>query len=158
MLSGALCRIRVQATWRKVRLCYDSGFQARRVLRNDSSAVTVPGTTSVSAPIVCCYASSFSLSTISSTFSSTISSSSYSSVSLFLGGYDNDGGGGGEDDEDEDDDDDDDDDDDEDDDNDDDDDDDGSSGDGDNDDDKSTRRSLSCLCLNRQFHHRETYR
>lgn len=47
MLSGALRRIRVQTTWRKVRWCYDSGFQARGVLRDDSSAVTVLGTTSV---------------------------------------------------------------------------------------------------------------
>lgn len=113
MLSGALRRIRVQATWRKVRWCYDSGFQARRVLRDDSSAVAVSGT-SVSAPIVCCYSfatssstslpvvssasSSFSITSSAASSSSFLSSSS-SASSSFLDDYDNDddSNGGGSD-------------------------------------------------------------
>ncbi|KYM86505.1 hypothetical protein ALC53_03965 [Atta colombica] len=82
MLSGALDRIRVQTTWRKVRWCYDSGFQARRVLRNDSSAVVLSETTSVSAPIVCCYSFATSFSSTSLPVVPFVSSSSFSVISL----------------------------------------------------------------------------
>lgn len=143
MLSGALGRIRVQATWRKVRWCYDSGFQARRVLRDDSSAVTVPGTTSVvSAPIVCCYTSSCS--TASAVNSASFSSSSFFSVSsfswlvsssfsstsassFFPGSYDDGYDGYGDDDD-------------------------------DGNDDESTRRSPSRLCSDRRSRHRKARR
>lgn len=162
MLSGAL-RIRVQATWRKVRWCYDSGFQARRVLRDDNSA-TVPGTTSILPPIVshCWFSSSFiSLSIVfsifffaSSFFVSSISFCFSFVSSFFLGNYGDDNGDGDSNDDDNDDNDND---------NDNDNNDencgDGSgSGSGDGNGNESTRRLLPRLCSDRRFHHCEVYR